>query len=248
MDWSTLLNEAGHQEISGTLHRIVESQEQVATNSLVDSLEEQALLEEMLDETKPAVPADAQHLHYLLSTPFRYPPLPWGSRFGSRNEPSLFYGSKSIETMLCEKAFYQLSFRLGMNPPPDERATTQHTVFEAQYASEKGVRLHQPPFDQYLSILADPVDYRETQAFGSIMREDGVEVIEFTSARDPELGINVALYTATALASARSSNKSSWLCETTNDYVAFSNELDRSRYQFGIEEFLVDGVLPNPTN
>ena len=35
--------------LTGTLHRLVESQEQIATLAYVDTLEEQVLLEEMLE-------------------------------------------------------------------------------------------------------------------------------------------------------------------------------------------------------
>ena len=59
----------------GELLRMVESQEQVATRSLVDDLAEQALLEQMLEQSKPPLPDNASNLDYLLSTPFRYPPL-----------------------------------------------------------------------------------------------------------------------------------------------------------------------------
>ncbi|MDP1329436.1 hypothetical protein Q6280_28035, partial [Klebsiella pneumoniae] len=61
--------------IRGVLYRLVESQEQVATVGYVDSLEEQAVLEELLEGSKPAYPGDlqSQPLHYLLKTPFRYP-------------------------------------------------------------------------------------------------------------------------------------------------------------------------------
>ena len=38
---------------------------------LLDEFDEQALLEELLDESKPPVPSECRHLHYLLSTPFR---------------------------------------------------------------------------------------------------------------------------------------------------------------------------------
>lgn len=76
--------------LSGTLYRLVESQEQIATRQLVDTLEEQALLEEMLETVKPSYPGRLDHLHYLLKTPFRYPPLKWGSRFGRTFEPSIF--------------------------------------------------------------------------------------------------------------------------------------------------------------
>ena len=44
--------------------------------TLVDSLEEQALLEQVLDDSKPAVPEGCRHLDYLLFTPFRYG-APW---------------------------------------------------------------------------------------------------------------------------------------------------------------------------
>ena len=66
--------------------RVVESQHVVSTRKLVDSGEEQALLEELVDRVKPPLPSDPElrRLHYLLSTPFRHPPLRYGSRFGTR--------------------------------------------------------------------------------------------------------------------------------------------------------------------
>ena len=39
--------------VAGVLFRIVESQEQIATLGYVDTLAEQALLEQMLDDVKP---------------------------------------------------------------------------------------------------------------------------------------------------------------------------------------------------
>ncbi len=74
--------------LAGELFRLVESQAQVATLDYVDTLAEQALLEDLLETVKPPWPADSARLHYLLRTPFRYPPLPWGSRFGQRHEPA----------------------------------------------------------------------------------------------------------------------------------------------------------------
>lgn len=76
--WRQCKGERHIRPLQGRLVRLVESQEQVATLQLVDTLEEQALLEELLESSKPPVPADAEPLHYLLKTPFRYPPLRWG--------------------------------------------------------------------------------------------------------------------------------------------------------------------------
>jgi hypothetical protein len=54
----------------------------VSTLKLIDTLEEQVLVEQLIDESKPAVPRECSHLHYFLSTPFRYgAPYPTGSRF-----------------------------------------------------------------------------------------------------------------------------------------------------------------------
>jgi hypothetical protein len=47
--------------------RGVEAQHVVATMRLVDSSEEQALLEELLETSKPALPATQRPMHYLLS-------------------------------------------------------------------------------------------------------------------------------------------------------------------------------------
>ena len=77
-----------------TAWRVVEAQHKVSTRRLVDTLDEQRLLEQIVDEVKPPIPAGPGFagLHYLLSTPFRHPPLRHGSRFGSsgtRWKPSI---------------------------------------------------------------------------------------------------------------------------------------------------------------
>ena len=56
------------------LWRGVEAQHRVATMRLVDDLQEQALLERLLEDSKPRLPPEAKGAHYLLFTPFRYAP------------------------------------------------------------------------------------------------------------------------------------------------------------------------------
>src|SRR5690606_8663914 len=114
--------------IDGKLYRLVESQEQIATLGYVDTLDEQALLEQMLDQAKPVSQADCEPLHYLLKTPFRYPPLKWGSRFGRVHERSLFYGGKNIGAVLAESAFYRFVFWHSMDGTPvKDRIRSEHT-------------------------------------------------------------------------------------------------------------------------
>lgn len=61
--------------IMATIYCLVESQEKVATLALVDNVYEQDVLEELIETTKSNLPEDSAALHYLLKTPFRYPPL-----------------------------------------------------------------------------------------------------------------------------------------------------------------------------
>ena len=51
--WSRCQGERHIRPIEGVLFRLVESQEQVATIGYVDTLEEQAVLEELLETSKP---------------------------------------------------------------------------------------------------------------------------------------------------------------------------------------------------
>ncbi|MEK1905154.1 MAG: RES family NAD+ phosphorylase [Pseudomonas sp.] len=234
--------------LRGRLVRLVESQEQVATLQLVDTLDEQALLEQLLESSKPPLPRSDEPLHYLLHTPFRYPPLRWGSRFGRRYEPSLFYAACRLETAMAETAYYRFVLWSGMAiAPPSGRILSEHSSFEARYQVERGIRLHQPPFSAYREQLTDRSDYRATHQLGSAMREAGVEAFEYPSARCPQQGINVALYAPQALSERRPRNLTPWLCETTAGYVAFkrAQSTDTPR-RFALELFLVEGQLPQP--
>lgn len=244
--WAACGGEARLQPIRGTLRRLVESQEQVATSRLVGSLERQAVLEAMLETSKPPPRPGTERLHYLLATPFRYPPLRHGSRFGTRAEPSLFYGSLSVPTVLAEAAYYRLVFWHGMQVPPPTPLVTQHTLFAARYRTPRGVRLHTPPCDAYRDRLADRASYGPTQALGAAMRGSGVEAFEYLSARAPGRGINVALFVPEALASARPTALESWLCETSGERVRFLAHGGKGLHEFPLATFLVDGRLPQP--
>lgn len=235
------------QPIYGHLVRVVECQEQVATNQLVDTLDEQAVLEQLLEDTKPVHPPGCAHLHYLLATPFRYPPLKKGSRFGGRHEPSLFYGSLQTITALAEAAYYRFLFWAGMEVPPQAmKITSQHTLFGADYSTERGIQLQAPPFDAYTDALIQPADYAVTQALGTDMAKANVEGFEYLSARDPDRGINVALYTPDALASDHPLFQQQWLCETRPEQIRFYSKEDDSVHAFPLDTYLVDGHLPTP--
>ena len=233
--------------LAGELLRIVESQEQIATLSLVDDLAEQAILEDLLEQTKPPLPAGAERLHYLLSTPFRYPPLRHGSRFGQRFEPSLFYGARRLPTLLAEAAYYRFVFWTAMaEPPPSGRLRTQHSVFRARFHGDHGVRLQAPPCADHTAVLRHPTDYGPTQRLGSALRKAGIDAFEFPSARAHDAGLNIALFHPTALVSRRPLGLSRWLCETRAEQVTFAPEAAPDLHRFALDDFAVHGQLPLP--
>lgn len=249
MIWGACDGSHAVHPIQGTLHRQVESQQAIATLAYVDTLEEQATLEALLEDSKPAWPPDSSRYHYLLRSPFRYPPLPWGSRFGRGHEPSLLYGARSQTTTLAESAYYRFVFWHTMAAPaPAASIHSQHTLFTVRYKTTQGIQLQAPPFSDYTARLTHPSDYAATQALGSDMRAAGVQAFEYPSARDPAHGLCVALFSIQALADTRPRSTQAWLCETSAQQVTFK-PMDRPEViTFPLTLFLYDGQLPLPAS
>ncbi len=233
--------------IQGLLFRLVESQQQVATLSFVDTLEEQALLEELLESAKPPTTPGSDSLHYLLKTPFRYPPLRWGSRFGRTHEPGIFYGGLSVDVTLAEAAFYRFFFWRSMDAPPVRPSIrTQHTLFSARYKTDRGVRLQKPPFDAHQETLTDRERYGACQALGTAMRDAGVQAFEFSSARHAEHGTCFAAFEPGVFTRKKPVDTQSWLCELSADEVTFKPLNANTISRFSLGDFLVGDRFPNP--
>lgn len=242
-------NGADHiRPIQGVLHRLVESQEQAATLGYVNTLDEQALLEELLEASKPKYPQTVvAELHYLLKTPFRYPPLPWGSRFGRVHEPSLFYGGLTLSAALSEAAYYRFVFFRSMGgEPPSSSLITKHSEFTVEYRTEKGIQLQGPPFDAYTGLLSHRTDYSHAQAMGTAMRAEGVQAFEYRSARSVSGELCGALFTPEAFAGDRPGSMEHWLCELTQEAVIFKEYGAGATHHFPVEDYLVDGDFPLP--
>ena len=244
--WTRCAGRSSLRSLSGRAWRVVESQHLFATRKLVDSDEEQALLEELIEDVKPPTGAPAG-LHYLLFTPFRYPPLRHGSRFGTRAELGIWYGSRTRATAFAEKAYYLLLFLEGTSAEltPLE---TDVSIFQAAYEARRGVDLTRGAFARYGALISSPSDYAASQALGREMRADGVEAFVYTSARDPGHGANVGLFVPEALSSRRPSVPESWRCLITRDGVEVTKEDVFRSASFAFERrlFEVDGRLPAP--
>jgi hypothetical protein len=230
---------------------VVESQYITSTRPLVDSLAEQELLERLLDATKPPVPAGREFrgLDFLLFTPFRYPPLRHGSRFATRRERGLWYGSEEVRTALAETAYYRLVFLEGTEARLLPLATSL-SAFRAKVRTAAGIDLTAPPFDAFRARISSPSRYADAQRLGAEMRAAGVEAFRYRSARDPRGGTNVGVFTPAAFASRRPAGPSeTWRCTVNaagDVEVARQDVVDVRRWLFPRAGFLVRGRLPAP--
>lgn len=239
------------QLINTRVWRIIEELEQTATRKLVDSFEEQLLLEELIESTKALIIDADKQLHPVLYTPFRQPSLKNGSRFGCRYEPSLWYGSLNLNTAMAEKAFYQLNF-LQASEAEYDFVEIPLTAFSVDVKTNRGIDLTKDPFKAWTSIISSPLSYEDSQLLGTSMRQVDVEACHYFSARDPDGGVNVALFSSNAFRYLLPDHRSfqSWKCIASKKLIEFSRSSSREREfnYFPIDIFHVNGNLPFPAN
>ena len=243
--WTRCAGDSELRAMRASPWRAVEAQHQVSTRKLVDSAEEQELLEELIDRTKPP-DVTAGRTHYLLATPFRYPPLRHGSRFGTRLERGIWYGSETRAAVFAEVAYYRLLFLDGSRAKL-ETLTTQLTAFRVSARTSRGVDLVASPFDKYRRAIASPARYEESQKLGAAMRAAGVELFRYPSARDPA-GVNVAAFTPAVFGKAKPRDLETWSCTARRASVELVKRdyFGREVHAFARGAFLVGRSLPAP--
>lgn len=170
----------------GSGWRAVEAQHKVATMGLAQGdVAAQALLEDILEETKPALPSAAQGLHWLLATPFRYWPRPGGSRFRRRDDPGVFYGAEERETACAECGYWRLQFWKASAFLAGQTKSIPLTLFEFHAATERALDLTQAPLAAQRALWTHPQDYQATQDLAASARSAGARVLRYESVRRP---------------------------------------------------------------
>lgn len=206
----------------GALWRAVEAQHRVATMRLVDTLDEQALLEQLLEGSKPALPANTRKLHYLLATPFRYPPRhPGGSRFRAATDPGVFYGAEALRTACAELGYWRWRFLMDA-PALPALAPVPHTLFQCQVAGT-AIDLRAPPLSAESSRWTARDDYSHCQQLGIAARTAGIAMIRYQSVRDPQGGGCAAVLSPAAFMAPPDSEQS-WHLAVTRTRVTWQRD------------------------
>ncbi|WP_157016259.1 RES family NAD+ phosphorylase [Mesorhizobium xinjiangense] len=229
------------QARAGACWRLVEAQHRVSTMKLTDTLEEQALLEAEIEQTKPPVPPECAHLDYLLSTPFRYGRYPGPSRFRREGHtPGVFYASEKPETAVAETAFYRLLFLAESPDTPPPRNALEFTAFETAYSVDLAIDLTAAPFDGEAGLWCHPTDYTHCLDLADAARAAGVALIRYTSVRDPRGGANLALMTCAAFCEPRPRRHCTWRLSITRSGVMALCDWPVARLEFPAECFAGD--------
>ncbi len=232
--------------LDGVVLRLVEQQGAQATRRIADSLDEQAWLEDFLETSKPELPSAEECVvrHRLLLTPFRYRKR-HGSRFATRWDRGLFYGSRSRWGCLLEGAYYELVFQDGPEQPFPRGSAMRKALFHVQMRTERGLKLQDHGSKTLQARLRDPVDSHFCQGMGRQMREAGIEAFEYHSARSNEDVVQVGaisccVFTGTPF------DQVEVAVEANRHEVAIRCLDDNTVHHFQREQFEVNGMLPQP--
>ena len=142
--WDVAWLDQAHASQAMLAWRGVEAQHVVSTMRLVDTLQEQDVLEQLLEQSKPALPHSKAPKHYLLTTPFRYRPQ-HPSRFRRAGTRGLWYGAENLHAACAEVAYWRYRFILDSVPLLDSELLTEHTFFQARVQG-RAIDLMKPPW------------------------------------------------------------------------------------------------------
>lgn len=221
-------------EVELALWRAVEAQHVVATRVLVDSLAEQALLEQILEDHKPPLPAPCAGLDYLLFTPFRYPPARAGSRFRDVQDPGVWYGAEALRTACAEVGYWRWRF-VADSAGLQALDAVAHTLFRA-VARGRGIDLRVPPFLRSARRWQQRDDYVACQTLARSAREAGLAVLRYASVRDPEAGGCAAVLDRRAFAGTRGiTTRQTWFLSVDGERASWIRSGTRRQARDALE-------------
>jgi hypothetical protein len=210
--------------------RGVEAQHVISTMRLVDTGEEQDVLEQMLERSKPQLPEMKSPKHYLLSTPFRYRPQ-HQSRFRRAGTLGVWYGAEKLVAACAEVAYWRHRFILDSVPLLQSELLTEHTFFQAEVTG-RVVDLMSPPWDKARATWTHGSDYAETQSVASAAKDMGVQWICYESVRASGNRCAAVLDVDALEMVAQGTTQQTWHCKATRESVTMVHQAERYDWTF----------------
>jgi hypothetical protein len=245
--WTPAALSSEFQSLSGKCWRLVEAQHRVSTLKLTDTLAEQTLLEQLVEDSKPVVPPECQHLHFLFSTPFRYnAAYPHGSRFRCAGRtPGVYYAAQRPATAVAEMAFYRLLFFAESPTTPWPNDAAEYTAFAAEVATTRMLDLTEKPLVKDKVVWTHLTSYEDCQALADLARAADADIIRYQSVRDPQQGTNLAILTCRTFAKPAPVERQTWRIRLSASGVQALCEFPRQAIEFPRESFAADPRVAN---
>lgn len=228
--WNSTWFDAGIAGMSMLAWRGVEAQHIVSTMRLVDTADEQGVLETLLERSKPPLPPMKAPKHYLLSTPFRYRP-PHPSRFRPAGTLGLWYGAEELYAACAEVAYWRHRFILDSTALLKTELLTEHTFFQAKVEGT-AIDLISPPWNAAKPAWTHGSDYSATHAVAEAARDRGVQWICYESVRAPGHRCAAVLDVESLEMVANGTTQQTWHCKATRESVMMVHETDRHVWVF----------------
>ena len=179
------------------------------------------MLERLLDQSKPPLPAAAAGLHYLLSTPFRYS-SPIGSRFRAPADSGIWYGAEAQRTACAELGYWRWRFLMDSDAL-EAIGPSPQSVFRAG-TDARLIDLTQSPFKKSRADWTHPNDYAPSQDLARAARLAAVDAIRYESVRDPEHGAAVAVLQPSCFKPHKPLEQQTWFLTVRRSAVVWQRE------------------------
>lgn len=228
--WSTSWFETGVTNMKMLAWRGVEAQHVVSTMRLVDSAEEQDVLEQMLEGSKPPLPNMKSPKHFLLSTPFRYRPQ-HQSRFRRAGTLGLWYGAEELFAACAEVAYWRHCFILDSAALLKMELLTEHTFFQTEINGTV-VDLMSPPWVKARAAWTHVSDYAETHSLANAAKDKGVQWICYESVRASGNRCAAVLDVEALEMVSQSPAQQTWHCKATRERVTMVHQNERYDWDF----------------
>ena len=230
--------------LKGECWRLVEAQHIVSTMKLTDTTEEQDILEELIEKTKPKIPAACKGLSYLFSAAFRYSPYPDSSRFRRTGSvEGVYYAAENVDTAVAEMAFYRVLFFAESPKTPWPANPTEYSAFSAAYATTKAVDLTTSPMNAQANTWKHLTDYAPCQDLADAARAASADVIRYSSVRDPRNGNALALLECSVFTNANPVKMQTWRIHLSEAGVRAKCEFPSLSLDFDQAAFAADPRL-----
>ncbi len=204
---------------------------------LTDTLDEQQILEDLIEASKPPMPVECRNsiifcrrrsaIARTRMVRVSGVPIRWRA-CTTRPKPSRPPSRRWRSTACCSSP---------NRPDALAREPAEYTAFSARFAVDRAIDLTAMPYAEQAEIWGLPTEYGPCQTLADAARADGVAAIRYASVRDPGRGTNLALLTCKAFAKNRIVDRQTWRIHPGSAGIRAIREFPPLRLAFAQETF-----------